>query len=567
MIVTTRVNADLQMPGYPPLVHAVQGEQYSRQLKIALFDGGAQWTVPGGVFAAMRYSKPDGTTGYYDTLPDGAQAWSVTGNIISIYIAPQMLTVPGVVQGQLEILQNQSILATFPLRLKVAANLAEPAMRSENYINWLAWMEDQLQQRLIEASESGAFTGPQGPQGPKGEKGDKGDKGDTGSTGATGATGPQGATGAPATLSSRSVTYQVGDSGTVVPSGVWTSTIPDTPQGKYLWTKTVVQFSTGDPVTSYTAARQGRDGSGAVATVCGVEPDSSANITLTANDVGALPISGGTMTGAINMGGQSISGLNDPTEDTQAATKGYVDGRTAHVLYQGAGAHNAIYRGKYLGSAVTDEQWAAIGIGTFDDLYIGDYWVINGITYRIAAFDYYYKVGDTACEDHHITIVPDNCLYYAKMNDTATTTGAYVGSKLRSSGLDNAKSMIISAFSESHLLTHRVFLKNAVSNGVASGGSWYDSSVEIMSEMNVYGCYIFTNCVNGQTVPALHTTEKSQYPLFALNHSMISNGVTFWLRDVASSSFFTRCDKDGLAAAYNADSGSPGIRPEFSIKA
>lgn len=45
----------------------------------------------------------------------------------------------------------------------------------------------------------------------------------------------------------------------------------------------------------------------------------------TAQQVGALASSGGDMTGAINMNGHPISGLNDPTEDTQAARKGYVD--------------------------------------------------------------------------------------------------------------------------------------------------------------------------------------------------------------------------------------------------
>ena len=41
--------------------------------------------------------------------------------------------------------------------------------------------------------------------------------------------------------------------------------------------------------------------------------------------MGALPSSGGDVTGEIRMNGQPISGLNDPTEDTQAARKGYVD--------------------------------------------------------------------------------------------------------------------------------------------------------------------------------------------------------------------------------------------------
>ena len=48
-------------------------------------------------------------------------------------------------------------------------------------------------------------------------------------------------------------------------------------------------------------------------------------MTLTAADVGALAVSGGDMTGEIKMNGQPISGLNNPTEESQAARKGYVD--------------------------------------------------------------------------------------------------------------------------------------------------------------------------------------------------------------------------------------------------
>ena len=87
-----------------------------------------------------------------------------------------------------------------------------------------------------------------------------------------------------------------------------------------------------------------------------------------------------------------------------------------NVLADGAAAHNCIYRGKNLGTSVTAEQYAAISSGKFTDLYIGDYWVINGVTYRIAAFDYYYNCGDTNFTKHHVVIVPDTSLYKAQMN-------------------------------------------------------------------------------------------------------------------------------------------------------
>lgn len=137
--------------------------------------------------------------------------------------------------------------------------------------------------------------------------------------------GEKGDTGSPATLANKSVTYQVGDSGTVEPSGSWLTDVPSVPQGKYLWTRTVVRFNTGDPITWYSVAYAGINGTGAVSTVNGVNPDETGNVTLEASDVGALAVSGGSMTGSINMNGQPISGLNDPTEDTQAANKAYVD--------------------------------------------------------------------------------------------------------------------------------------------------------------------------------------------------------------------------------------------------
>lgn len=138
----------------------------------------------------------------------------------------------------------------------------------------------------------------------KGEKGDPGD---------------------PATLISSTVTYQVGDSGVVIPSGTWYAAVPAVPQGKFLWTKIVQNFNTGSPVVYYSVGRMGVDGLGSVVSVCGVSPGSDGNVPLTAVNVGALPLAGGSMSGPINMNGQALSGLNAPTASDQAATKGYVD--------------------------------------------------------------------------------------------------------------------------------------------------------------------------------------------------------------------------------------------------
>lgn len=241
------------------------------------------------------------------------------------------------------------------------------------------------------------------------------------------------------------------------------------------------------------------------------------------------------------------------------------DGIISLIVYNNAGAHNSIYRGKNLGSTVTTAQWNAIGAGTFEDLYIGDYWVINGVNWRIAAFDYYYRTGDTECTTHHVVIVPDTNLYNHVMNDTNITTGAYVGSKMYIEGLATAKTTINNAFGSAHILTHRAYLQNATSNGYASAGAWYDSTVELMTEQNVYGCKIFGSVINGTNIPNNYTIDKSQYPLFALNPYLQSNRQWYWLRDVVSAADFASCNSGGLAY-YAYASASGGVRPAFCIK-
>ena len=141
--------------------------------------------------------------------------------------------------------------------------------------------------------------------------------------------GEQGDTGSPATLDSAEIRYQVGDSGTIIPSGAWSENVPSVPSGKFLWTRQILQFNTGNPVTSYSVSRFGIDGTGAVSSVNNVFPDPDGNVSLDAASVKALPLAGGTMEGAINMNGQKLSGLNAPAASDQVANKGYVDSALA----------------------------------------------------------------------------------------------------------------------------------------------------------------------------------------------------------------------------------------------
>lgn len=137
--------------------------------------------------------------------------------------------------------------------------------------------------------------------------------------------GEQGNTGNAAKLQSSTVQYQASKSGTVVPSGTWKTSVPSVPQGRFLWTKTTLQFNSGSAVEVYGVSRMGIDGLGSVSSVCNVSPDENGNVALTAEQLGAFPVTGGKMQGPVDMAGQNLTGINEPEEEADAVPKGYAD--------------------------------------------------------------------------------------------------------------------------------------------------------------------------------------------------------------------------------------------------
>lgn len=265
----------------------------------------------------------------------------------------------------------------------------------------------------------------------------------------------------------------------------------------------------------------------------------------------SLPAGGGVL----SVNGKTPDDAGDV--DLTAADVGAV------AVVNNAGAHNAIYRGKNLGTSVTAEQYAAIADGSFADLYIGDYWAIGGVNWRVAAFDYYLGTGNVEpLATHHVVVIPDMPLYNAAMNDSNTTAGGYAGAKIRTAGLTQAEQTIDAVFT-GHILIHRIYVTNAVTNGKPSSGIWVDSTVELLSEQMLYGGPIFMPMPDGTPI-ANYFVEKSQLPLFAHRPDLIFTAESCWLRDVVSDTEFARINNTGLSS-YGPASSQMGVRPVFSI--
>lgn len=227
--------------------------------------------------------------------------------------------------------------------------------------------------------------------------------------------------------------------------------------------------------------------------------------------------------------------------------------------------HRNVFRGKNLGSSFTAAQKSAVQNGTFDDLWLGDYWVIGGVNWRIVDFDYWYGTGDVRFTKHHLVIMPDTALYDGQMNTSATTTGGYNLSNMRGTGLSQAKTTIKNAFGADYLLTHREYVTNVVTSGIPTGGVWSDSDVDIPSEIMMYGSMIYakSNDVSGVT-PHLATNSKTQLALFRLAPEFININKIYWLRDVVDANQFARVYSTGIAQAYAANT-TIGVRPVFAI--
>ena len=134
MIITKTINIDLATKGILPAVDAVQDDKYSRNLALYLHQNGMVWPVPAGANAVITYRKPDGTGGEYDTLPDGTKAWAAEGNVLTVALAPQVLTAAGNVHLTVTLISGKNEISTFEICIH-AEKKTDFRSKSENYEN------------------------------------------------------------------------------------------------------------------------------------------------------------------------------------------------------------------------------------------------------------------------------------------------------------------------------------------------------------------------------------------------------------------------------------------------
>ena len=215
--------------------------------------------------------------------------------------------------------------------------------------------------------------------------------------------------------------------------------------------------------------------------------------------------------------------------------------------------HRNIFRGQALGTEVTAAQLSAISDGSFDDLYVGDYWAINNVTYRVADMDKYLGTGDTPFTKHHLVIVPDEPLYNINAN---RINDLYINSTMRTTGLAGARTTINAAF-PGMVLTYRNHFE---------GSDFTNADVELMSQILVLGSVV-QPWTSGTPLP--HRLDISQLALFALAPQFIRCSSAYWLRDndARANTYFININAKGIISDDDGNTNQFGARPYFLIGA
>ena len=258
-------------------------------------------------------------------------------------------------------------------------------------------------------------------------------------------------------------------------------------------------------------------------------------------------------------------------------------------LTQNSSFHNNIYRGKDITADWNSGKVSTnIANGTFDDIYIGDYFTksatINStaytLTYIVADLDTYYGGynSNAVVNTHHIGVVvkglPDARMYSTNVTYVTNNTadkGGYFAGEMYTTTLPAYATGISNSLGSTHLLSHNILVSNQVNTTVASASmssrkgasvnwNWYTNNITLLTECQVYGHTVWSS--SGYDTGEAYR-QLSIFRMRNVNNVFGKNW--FWLRDVASSTNFCNCSGDGNAGAIGA-SATSSVFPLLLLK-
>lgn len=234
-------------------------------------------------------------------------------------------------------------------------------------------------------------------------------------------------------------------------------------------------------------------------------------------------------------------------------------------------AHKTVIRGKNLGDTYTPEQKEAIQSGTFDDLYLGDYWEKDDIQWQIVDINYY----DNGI--NHLVIMPTKPVSNTFFDDRTSTVPQYSGygtSQIRvypenhGNGIYSLTKVIYENIlpifnNHDNIMGQNLYLSRYVestqSNNIAF--EYYENDLVVLpSATQILGI-----SANPDLYPSA-LQNKPQFAYFKLNNNwrFMNNNESFWLQDVYNAHNICICS--GYGITYDGPGSIHGVRPYFCLK-
>lgn len=237
--------------------------------------------------------------------------------------------------------------------------------------------------------------------------------------------------------------------------------------------------------------------------------------------------------------------------------------------------HKNIIRGRNLGVRISPEQHKAITSGTFEGLWLGDYWFNNNMAWRIVDFNYWNV--NNALPTPHIVVMPDRPLYRQQMYDTtASSTNSFWGSKVWQN-INGCDDYVIRVFDSNTIRLH----VDSYQSQMNEGGGFVSPTIKsksidprvkyiIPNEIMIYGTRVAAT--SGIGSDGLHEVSSRQLQLFSMGWN--PGDSDFWLRDQTYINTYSVYGVEasniggGSTVRFSGDgvqNETHGVRPVFAI--
>lgn len=232
-----------------------------------------------------------------------------------------------------------------------------------------------------------------------------------------------------------------------------------------------------------------------------------------------------------------------------------------NIFFDSAAAHNAIYRGKKLGNALTGEMLAGIRDGSFSDLYVGDYIETEDNIYRFMDFDYFLGcvsgMSGGKIEKHHAVLVPDRVMGSSAIDNYPEATQPKE-THMYVNKLPEITRTLKSIFGNDNVaMMDRIIPKTA--NGEPTGWDWVNVGADLLTEEMVMGHGSW-----GQWPGIQIGVLKGQLAGFRYSHFLMCSNDDYWLRNKRTATNHALISSGGISSS---DIGNlqHGVRPFFVI--